>query len=194
MKQSFIFSRKDCQVQKVHLFEEHQRQWEVEGGNFAEVFKKFQYWWIPGAKEVKYYHKCPAISSSRLTFLMGFSLCFKPFWEQVFSQENWSITGSRTLIGHLKYLITLHCVWKSQKKSHSILRAKRATFTFLVDKSLSKMPKMVDLASFWKTEACGQTVLPDTGASKVIYRLRSKTFIHKSQVSMKLCKRNWRHS
>ena len=93
MKQSFIFSRKDCQVQKVHLFEEHQRQWEVEGGNFAEVFKKFQYWWIPGAKEVKYYHKCPAISSSRLTFLMGFSLCFKPFWERSFLsrklKHNW---------------------------------------------------------------------------------------------------------
>ena len=93
MKQSFIFSRKDCQVQKVHLFEEHQRQWEVEGENFAEVFKKFQYWWIPGAKEVKYYHKCPAISSSRLTFLMGFSLCFKPFWERSFLsrklKHNW---------------------------------------------------------------------------------------------------------
>ena len=24
-----------------------------------------------------------------------------------------------------------------------------------------KMSKIVDLASFWKTEACGQTVLPD---------------------------------
>ena len=29
----------------------------------------------------------------------------------------------------------LHSVWKSQKKSHSTLRAKRATFTFWVDKS-----------------------------------------------------------
>ena len=28
-----------------------------------------------------------------------------------------------------------HSVWKSQKKSHSTLRAKRATFTFWVDKS-----------------------------------------------------------
>ena len=28
-----------------------------------------------------------------------------------------------------------HGVWKSQKKSHSTLRAKRATFTFWVDKS-----------------------------------------------------------
>ena len=29
----------------------------------------------------------------------------------------------------------IHSVWKSQKKSHSTLRAKRATFTFWVDKS-----------------------------------------------------------
>ena len=29
----------------------------------------------------------------------------------------------------------VHGVWKSQKKSHSTLRAKRATFTFWVDKS-----------------------------------------------------------
>ena len=31
-----------------------------------------------------------------------------------------------------------HGVWKSQKKSHSRLRAKRATFTFWVDRSSSK--------------------------------------------------------
>ena len=28
-------------------------------------------------------------------------------------------------------------------------------------KSSLKMPKMVNLASFWKPEACGQIVLPD---------------------------------
>ena len=43
------------------------------------------------------------------------------------------------------------------KKSHSTLRAKRATFTIWVDNSLLKM---VDLTSFWKPEACGQTVCP----------------------------------
>ena len=49
-----------------------------------------------------------------------------------------------------------------RKKSHSTLRAKRAMFTFWVDKNSLKMPKMVD---FWrvfeKFKACGQTVLPD---------------------------------
>ena len=54
-----------------------------------------------------------------------------------------------------------HSVWKSPKKSHSTLRAKRATFTFWVDKSSLKMPKGSILASFWKPEACGRTVLPD---------------------------------
>ena len=46
-------------------------------------------------------------------------------------------------------------VWKSQKKSHSTLRAERATFTFWVDKSLLKCQKWS--IYFWKTEV----VLPD---------------------------------
>ena len=42
------------------------------------------------------------------------------------------------------------------------MRAKRATFTFWVDKSsLKKGQKLIILATFWKSEACGQTVLPD---------------------------------
>ena len=36
-----------------------------------------------------------------------------------------------------------HGVWKSEKKSHSSTRAKRATFTFWVDKSSFKTPKIV---------------------------------------------------
>ena len=74
----------------------------------------------------------------------------------VFSRETWN-----TKVHLVPNSLHSHSVWKSQKKSHSTLRAKRATFTFLVDKSSFKMPKMVNLASFWKTEAFGQTVLPD---------------------------------
>ena len=45
-----------------------------------------------------------------------------------------------------------HGVWKSQKKSHSTLRAKRATFTFCVDKKfIKKVPKMVNFGEFLKT-------------------------------------------
>ena len=55
----------------------------------------------------------------------------------------------------------IHVVWTPQKRSFSKLRAKRATFTFWVDKSSLKIPKILNLASFSKPEACGQTVLPD---------------------------------
>ena len=44
----------------------------------------------------------------------------------------------------------LHSVWKSKKKSHSILRSKWATFTFWVAKSSLKMPKLVHLGEFVK--------------------------------------------
>ena len=36
----------------------------------------------------------------------------------------------------------VHSVWKSQKKSHSTLRAKRATLNFELTNSLFKMPKL----------------------------------------------------
>ena len=54
---------------------------------------------------------------------------------------------------------TAHGVWKSHKKSHTTLRAKRATFTFWVYKSSLKMPKNAQFGEFLKT--CGQTELPD---------------------------------
>ena len=44
-----------------------------------------------------------------------------------------------------------HGVWKSQKKYHSTLRAKRATFTFWVNKSWLKMPKKFHFGEFLKT-------------------------------------------
>ena len=45
----------------------------------------------------------------------------------------------------------MHGVWKSQKKSHSTLQAKRPTFTFWVDKSSLKMPEMVHFGELLKT-------------------------------------------
>ena len=47
-----------------------------------------------------------------------------------------------------------------RKRSHSTLRAKRATFT-LHTKVNQNCQKWSILASFWKPEACSQTVLPD---------------------------------
>ena len=57
-----------------------------------------------------------------------------------------SVTALKVHLFH-----SVHGVWKSQKKSHSTLRAKRATFTFWVDKSWLKMPKMVHFGEFLKT-------------------------------------------
>ena len=45
----------------------------------------------------------------------------------------------------------IHVGLKSQGKSHSTLRAKRATFTFWMDKSSLKMLKMVNFSEFLKT-------------------------------------------
>ena len=60
-------------------------------------------------------------------------------------------------------------MFENHRKSliqHCEQTAKRATFTFWVDKSSLKMPKIINLASFWKPEACGQTVLPDRSLLK----------------------------
>ena len=46
----------------------------------------------------------------------------------------------------------LHIVWKLQKKSHSILRAKRATFTFW-----NELKKRSNLAIFWKNDSFNRT-------------------------------------
>ena len=73
-----------------------------------------------------------------------------------FSGQN---TNAHTEPKVLKFFLSYipHGLWKSQKKSHSALRAKRATVTFWVDKSLLKMPKILNFA----TKSFGQTVLPD---------------------------------
>ena len=46
--------------------------------------------------------------------------------------------------------------------SHSTLRAKRASFSFWMDKSSLKMPKIVQFGEFLKTEDCNQTVFSVT--------------------------------
>ena len=60
-------------------------------------------------------------------------------------------------------VVCKHCVWKSKEKSHSTLRADRATFTLWVDKSSLKMS---NLESLWKPEVWCQTVLPDRSLLK----------------------------
>ena len=71
----------------------------------------------------------------------GTGICDEDFmpriWIQQWRFKKFTISGNQVR----------HNVWKSLKKSHSTLRAKRATFTYWVDKSSSKMPKN---GQFWR--------------------------------------------
>ena len=60
---------------------------------------------------------------------------------------------------------------KITKKSHSSLRAKRATFTF---QKFIRIAKNSNLASFWKPEAWSQTKLPDRSVLKMMKMPKSK--------------------
>ena len=55
----------------------------------------------------------------------------------------------------------VHAVWKSQKKSHLTMRAKRAMLTFWIDKNKLKMPKIVHFGEFLKIWSLRSTLLPD---------------------------------
>ena len=82
----------------------------------------------------------------------------------------------------------IHGIWKSQKKSHSTLRAKRATFTFWVDKSLLKMPKMADLTSFWKMrlfEEFSNNVLSNTNSISTVYFEVAFAFISRPKCNLR---------
>ena len=60
-------------------------------------------------------------------------------------------SGQKPFKNEKKTPNSCHSFWKSQKKSHLIFRAKRAKFTFWVDKSSLKMPKMVHFGDSLKT-------------------------------------------
>ena len=65
-------------------------------------------------------------------------------------------------VNKINFAKTLLLKISKKQRSHSTLRAKRATFTFWVDKSYLKRQKWSILAIFWKPEGYGQTVLPDS--------------------------------
>ena len=47
------------------------------------------------------------------------------------------------------------------QKLIKITKIENFKYDILSGQKFSKMPKMVNLASFWKPESCGQTMLPD---------------------------------
>ena len=60
-----------------------------------------------------------------------------------------------------------HSVWKSQKKVSFNIASEASYVYILSGQKLLKNAKNVSiLASFWKPEACGQTVLPDRSVLK----------------------------
>ena len=63
----------------------------------------------------------------------------------------WKYSSTHRYVSrHKFYLNSSHSVWKSQKKSHSTLRVKRAMLTFWRDKSKLKMSKIVHFGEFLK--------------------------------------------
>ena len=66
--------------------------------------------------------------------MMANKSCYR---ENSIFQLNWNLIQITKMFG---YIHKIHSVWNLQKKSHSKVRA---TFTFWVDKSWSKVPKMV---------------------------------------------------
>ena len=71
-----------------------------------------------------------------------------------------------------------HSVWKSQKKSHIILWAKRATFYVLSGQKIKKMPKMINFDDFLKS--CSLTVLPDRYVNLI-----GQKFMKNAQIQMR---------
>ena len=54
----------------------------------------------------------------------------------------------------------MHNGWKSHKKV-SFNIASEASYVYIMSGQKFKLPKMVNLASFWKPETCSQIVLPE---------------------------------
>ena len=57
-----------------------------------------------------------------------------------------------------------------------VLRAKRVMFTFWVNKSSLKMPKISWFGEFWKSKACGQIVLPILIGQKLVENVKVRKF------------------
>ena len=71
--------------------------------------------------------------------------------------EGWSENNKEN---HDKFT-KIYGVWKSLKKSHSTLHAASYVYILSGQKLINNAKNGQFLASFWKSEACGQTVLPD---------------------------------
>ena len=110
--------------------------------DFAALFESFKTSGIGGlwCSFVQWRNYC---TWSRLPFRSWMAIPFFDLLWQTWDAE-WKINDGN------KSLKKLTVFENPKKKSHSTLRAKRATFTFWVEKSWLKMPKMANLTSFLK--------------------------------------------
>ena len=65
------------------------------------------------------------------------------------SSNKWCIMTRNMILARHGMYVQTHSVWKSQKKSYSKLRAKRATFPFWVDKGSLKMVNFGEFLKIW---------------------------------------------
>ena len=73
----------------------------------------------------------------------------------------WESTFSLALISDI-FLTVAQCLKITEKVSFNIASEANYVYIFLSGQKLIKNAKKLSiLASFWKPEACGQTVLPD---------------------------------
>ena len=71
------------------------------------------------------------------------------------------------VIGTVLWSLQSHGVWKSQEKSHSKLRAKRATFSFWVDKSSWKMVNFGKFLKIWSLHSNSVTRVVNFNITKI---------------------------
>ena len=94
-------------------------------------------------------------SSSKFTLrLLGLRSTFVP---ESFKKSSYLIRNR----------LMTHGVWKSQKKPHSTLRAKRTTFTFWVDKSLLKMVQFGEFLKTWSLRSNSVTRQVNINRTKI---------------------------
>ena len=91
---------------------------------------------LSGTAKLSRYRAGLGSERAQILRLTNFTLCVtKNSPNFVFNPVTLCRTELFIIFWHKFKISILHGVWKSQKKSHSTLRAKRATFAFWVDKS-----------------------------------------------------------
>ena len=104
----------------------------------------------------KYWNKNLTSTNVQMTFQIIVNFLMTSFlvnhiYEKRYPRENISVS----------YSITPRCLKITEKVSFNIASEASSVYILSGQKLIKKCQKWCLLASFWKPEACGQTVLPD---------------------------------